>query len=100
MDWKALRAADPRKPDGPPPAEMTIGQAAEYLGVSPWYMIRRVRKGELPCRMVKKRPRIPKAALDEENERIFQRAKDGMEEMTRISEELGLYDDLLPKKEQ
>ena len=29
-----------------------------------------------------------------------ERAKDGMEEMTRISEELGLYDDLLPKKEQ
>ena len=96
VDWKALVPRIPRKTDGPPPAEMTIGQAAEYLDVPRSYIVKRVRGGELPCRMVKKRRRIPKAALEELKEKMFQQAKIALDEMTQWSQDMGLYDDDFP----
>jgi excisionase family DNA binding protein len=100
LDWKAIVPRIPRKPDAPPAAEMTISQAADYLDVPRSYIVKRVRGGELPCRVVKNRRRIPRAALEELKEKIFQRAKEAADEMSRIAQELGLYEEELGKKAQ
>jgi len=97
VDWKALVPRLPCKPDGPPPAEMTIGQAAEYLGKSPIYILKLVKKGELPCRTVKKRRRIPRIALEAHKEKLYQQARIALSEMTQWSQDMGLYDDEFPQ---
>src|SRR5262245_48686236 len=47
----------------PLPKEMTTTQAAEFLDVSRPFVIKLIRKGELPCRLVGKHRRIPTPAL-------------------------------------
>ena len=76
----------------PLPAEMTTTQAAEFLDVSRPFVIKLIKRGELPCRMVGTHRRIPSAALEEQREKMFQRAKEGLDQITQISQELGLYD--------
>src|SRR5262245_48126773 len=75
----------------PLPAEMTTTQAAEFLDVSRPFVIKLINRGELPCRMVGKHRRIPTAALRKYREKMFQRASDAAAEMTRRSQEMGLY---------
>jgi excisionase family DNA binding protein len=74
------------------PPEMTTTQAAEFLDVSRPFVIKLTRRGELPYRLVGTHRRIPSTALLEYRERMFRRAKDAADEMTRTSQELGLYD--------
>jgi excisionase family DNA binding protein len=76
----------------PLPKEMTTTQAADFLDVSRPFVIKLIRRGELPCRMVGTHRRIPTDALVEYREKIFQRAKIALDEMTQMSQELGLYD--------
>jgi excisionase family DNA binding protein len=76
----------------PLPAEMTTTQAADFLDVSRPFIIKLIKRGELPCRMVGKHRRIPTDALKEYREKMFQRAKEAINEMTRLSQEMGLYD--------
>jgi excisionase family DNA binding protein len=76
----------------PLPSEMTTNQAAEVLDVSRPFIIKLVKRGELPCRMVGKHRRIPTDALLEYRDKMFQRANAAADEMARISQELGLYD--------
>jgi excisionase family DNA binding protein len=76
----------------PLPAEMTTTQAAEFLDVSRPFVIKLIKRRELPCRMVGKHRRIPSAALLEYREKMFQQAKIAVDEMTRLSQEQGLYD--------
>jgi excisionase family DNA binding protein len=82
----------------PLPAEMTLAQAAEFLNVSHLHLVKLLRRGEVPCQKVGKRRRIPTAALVEYREKLFEQAKKGLAEMTRLSQELGLYDLENPKR--
>jgi excisionase family DNA binding protein len=74
------------------PAEMTTTQAAAFLDVSRPFVIKLVKQGELPCRMVGKHRRIPTAALAAYREKMFRRAKTAADELAQLSQELGLYD--------
>ena len=47
----------------PLPVEMTTSQAADFLSVSRPFVIKLIKQGELPCRMVGKHRRIPSDAL-------------------------------------
>ncbi len=81
----------------PLPPEMTTTQAAEFLGVSRPFIIKLTNRGELPFRKVGKRRRIPSEALRDYREKWFRRAMAAADEITRASQELGLYDDPPPK---
>jgi excisionase family DNA binding protein len=74
------------------PPEMTTTQAAEFLDVSRPFVIKLTKRGELPYRLVGTHRRIPSTALLEYRESMFRRAKDAADEMTRTSQELGLYE--------
>ncbi len=76
----------------PLPREMTINQAAEFLDVSRCFIIKLVKRRELPCRIAGKHRRIPTDALLEQREKMFQRARQAADKITRISQELELYD--------
>jgi excisionase family DNA binding protein len=76
----------------PQPAEMTTTQAAEFLDVSRPFVIKLVRRGELPCRMVGKHRRIPTGALRDYKAKMFREARSAADEMTRMAQDLGLYD--------
>jgi excisionase family DNA binding protein len=76
----------------PLPAEMTTTQAAEFLDVSRPFIIKLVRRGELPCRMVGTHRRIPSASLVEQREKMFQRARKAVDEMAQIARDLGIDD--------
>jgi excisionase family DNA binding protein len=76
----------------PLPTEMTTTQAAEFLDVSRPFVIKLIKRRELPCRMVGKHRRIPSASLLEYREKMFQEAKKAVDEMTQLSQEQGLYD--------
>jgi excisionase family DNA binding protein len=89
-----LEAAVQRAYNGlfrPLPKEMTTTQAAEFLDVSRPFVIKLVKQGELPCRMVGKHRRIPSDALQAYREKMFQRAKSAVDEMAQLSQDLGLY---------
>jgi excisionase family DNA binding protein len=70
---------------------MTTTQAAEFLDVSRPFVVKLVKRRELPCRLVGKHRRIPSAALLEYREKMFQRAKTAADEMAQTAQELGLY---------
>jgi excisionase family DNA binding protein len=72
--------------------EMTVAQAAEYLGVPRGLILKLIRGGELPCHLVGKRRRIPTSALVAQNEKMFQEARTAAAEIVRIAEELGIRD--------
>ena len=76
----------------PVPREMTTTKAAEFLDVSRPFVVKLIKRGELPCRMVGKHRRIPGAALVEYREKMFQRAKRAGDAMAQKGQELGLYD--------
>ena len=85
----------------PLPKEMTPSEAAKFLNVSRPFVVKLIKNGELPCRMVGTHHRIPTSALRKYREKMFQRAKKAMDEIVRINQELGLYDlEVPPTKRQ
>jgi excisionase family DNA binding protein len=70
---------------------MTTTQAAEFLDVSRPFVIKLIQSGALPCRMVGRHRRIPTEALVTYRERMFQRAKGAADDLTQLSQDLGLY---------
>lgn len=76
----------------PLPKEMTTTQAAAFLDVSRPFVIKLVQRRELPCRMVGKHRRIPTDALVEYRKKMFQQARNAADEMTKLSQDLGLYE--------
>lgn len=85
----------------PLPPEMTTTQAAEFLDVSRPFVIKLIKRGELPCRMVGKHRRIPTDALREYREKMYQRARSAAAEITRLSQEMALEEPgELPSKAQ
>jgi excisionase family DNA binding protein len=84
----------------PLPKEMTTAQAAEFLDVSRPFVIKLTQRGELPCRMVGKHRRIPSEAVLEYRERMFQQARKAADEMARLSQDAGLYEQEPRRKAQ
>lgn len=76
----------------PLPAEMTLTQAAEYLDVSRSFVVKLIKRDELPCRLVGKRRRIPSDALRKYREEMLRKASRDADEMVRLNQEMGLYD--------
>jgi excisionase family DNA binding protein len=76
----------------PLPKEMTTTQAAEFLDVSRPFVIKLTRRGELPFRMVGTHRCIPSEAVVEYREKMFRRAQQAADEMARLSQDAGLYD--------
>jgi excisionase family DNA binding protein len=72
----------------PLPTEMTTNQAADFLDVSRPFVIKLIKQGELPCRMVGKHRRVPTAALLAHREKMYQRAKKAADEIAELSEGL------------
>lgn len=84
----------------PLPKEMTTNQAAEFLDVSRPFVIKLIKKGELPCRMVGKHRRIPSEAVLEYREKMFQQARKAADEMAQLSQDASHDDEELPRKAQ
>jgi excisionase family DNA binding protein len=74
------------------PQEMTTTEAASFLDVSRPLIVKLIKQGELSCRMVGTHRRIPTSDLLKYREKMFVRAKDAADEITRISEQSGLYE--------
>jgi len=81
------------------PQEMTTTEAAEFLDVSRPYVVKLVKQGELPCRMVGNRHRIPTASLLEYREKMYRRAKAAADALVAANQQLGLYDNEAPAPE-
>ena len=84
----------------PLPNEMTTNQAAEFLDVSRPFVIKLTKTGGLPFRLVGKHRRIPSDALVKYREKMFEQARKAADEMTRLSQEAGLYDEQARRKAQ
>lgn len=74
------------------PLELTTTQAAEFLDVSRLVLLKLLRRRELPSRMVGNRHRIPLVALENYRLKMFQKARDAADEMTRLAQEERLYE--------
>jgi excisionase family DNA binding protein len=75
----------------PDAAELTTQQAAEFLNVSRPYLIGLLEAGEIPYRMVGTHRRIRFVDLREHRQRDDLKRRQTAEELTELSEELGLY---------
>jgi excisionase family DNA binding protein len=82
------------------PKEMTTNQAAEFLDVSRPFVIKLLKRGELPYRMVGKHRRIPSEALERYREHMFQQARKAADEMAQLAQGAGLYEDDRSRKAQ
>ena len=73
-------------------AELTTQQAAELLGVSRPHLVRLLEEGKIPYRKVGTHRRVRARELLEYLERARKRGREGMAELVRESQDLGLYE--------
>ncbi len=76
----------------PAHAEFTTQQAADILGVSRPYLIKLLEAGELAYRKVGTHRRILASSLREYTRKMEIESRNAADELTQLSEELGLYD--------
>lgn len=74
-------------------AELTTAEAAQLLGVSRPHVIKLLDESAMPHRLVGTHRRIRLADVLVYRDRQDERARQALDELTRQSEELGLYDD-------
>ncbi|TLM79438.1 MAG: helix-turn-helix domain-containing protein [Actinobacteria bacterium] len=92
--YSAVRQAVDIVAEGDSPAvvalerDLTTQQAADIIGVSRPHLVSMLDHGALPYRRVGNRRRIPAAAVLE-----AKRRHDALVELTRLSQEYGLYDE-------
>ena len=84
----------------PLPTEMTTNEAADFLDVSRPFVIKLVKHGDLPCRMVGKHRRIPSGAVVEYRKRMFHQAGKAADDMAQLSQDYGLYEEKPARKAQ
>ena len=77
-------------------AEMTPNEAAAFLGVSRGYVTKLMDAGTLPFHVVGSHRRIPSAAVAAYKAVQQAKSRAAMDELVRVSEDLGLYDDPAP----
>jgi excisionase family DNA binding protein len=75
----------------PDAAELTTQQAGDFLNVSRPYLIGLLEAGEIPYRMVGTHRRIRFEDLREYRRRDDLKRRQTADELTQLSEELGLY---------
>ena len=75
----------------PDSAELTTQQAAEFLNVSRPYLIKLLESGGIPCRLVGTHRRIRFRDLDEQRSRDDLSRRRAADELTQLTQELGLY---------
>ena len=75
----------------PDAAELTTQQAADFLNVSRPYLIGLLEAEEIPYRMVGTHRRVKFEDLREYRRRDDRRHRQAADELTQLSEELGLY---------
>jgi excisionase family DNA binding protein len=75
----------------PHEAEMTTQEAADLLGVSRPYIIRRIDSGDLPSHKVGTHRRIAFADLLAFQQREQRRASNAADDLARESQAMGLY---------
>ncbi len=72
--------------------ELTTQEAAEMLNVSRQYLVRLLDRGDLPYHRVGTHRRIRFGDLMEYKHRRDQARREGLRRLTRLSEDLGLYE--------
>lgn len=77
-------------------ADMTPNEVATFLGVSRGYVTKLLDAGMLPFHEVGSHRRIPSAAVAAYKAVQQAKSRAAMDELVRVSEELGLYDDPSP----
>ncbi|MCW2929390.1 MAG: hypothetical protein JWM19_352 [Actinomycetia bacterium] len=75
----------------PESAELTTQQAAEFLNVSRPYLIKLLESGEIPFRLVGTHRRIRFRDLDEYKSRDDLERRHAADELTQLTQDLGLY---------
>jgi len=75
----------------PDAAELTTQQAADFLNVSRPYLIGLLEAGEIPFRMVGTHRRVRFEDLRDYRRRDDLKGRKAADELTQLSEELGLY---------
>lgn len=75
----------------PDSAELTTQQAAEFLNVSRPYLIKLLEAGEIPFRLVGTHRRVRFRDLREYRNRDDLERRRAADELTQLSQELGLY---------
>lgn len=73
-------------------AELTTQQAADLLGVSRPFLIKLLEKGELAHRKVGRHRRVRFMDLVEYRNKVGARRQESLDELVRLSKDLGLYD--------
>ncbi|HEX5503538.1 MAG TPA: excisionase family DNA-binding protein, partial [Thermomicrobiales bacterium] len=76
--------------------ELTTQQAADLLNVSRQYLIRLLERGDLPFTRTGTHRRIRLDDVLRYKDARSARRREGLRRLTRLSEELGLYDEPAP----
>ena len=80
----------------PSSSEMTPTEAATYLNVSRPTVVKLMDEGKLSYRMVGTHRRLPTTEVVAHKRVTRARQRQAMDDVVRISEEMGLYDDPAP----
>lgn len=72
-------------------AELTSQQAANILNVSRPYLNKLLEEGEIPFRKVGRHRRIQAMDVLEYKQQAYKKSGEALDELARLSEELGLY---------
>ncbi len=73
--------------------EVSPEKAAEFLQVSPSYLVRLLDNGEMPFHYIGTHRQITISDLIEYKRKRKIKSKEALKRMTELSEEMGLYDD-------